>query len=143
MDDSLEMIRIVNRKAQHYPVGKVTATQYDLLKKPLPLNKFDLIFTLLTLHHIDDTALILKKFSDILLPDGILIIIDLEKEDGSFHDGPFSGHLGFDKYDLESKLRNYSLNPVDYRHVHTITKKVNLSITKEYPLFMSISKKNN
>ena len=47
--------------------------------------RFDLVYTLMTLHHIPDTAKILGSFQALLQPGGVLCIADLDKEDGSFH----------------------------------------------------------
>lgn len=143
MDESSEMIRFAKKKAKLFPKGKVDAIQYDLLKDPIPEKRFDIIFTLLTMHHIDDTSAILNKFKEILKPDGLVVIIDLEKEDGSFHDSNFDGHLGFDREVLETLLLKHGLEPIEYRRVYTILKRKGEVDEKEYPLFMSVSEKMN
>ena len=89
MDQSIEMIKIASYKASKEKESKVSAVQYDLLQEKLPTDRFDLIVTLLTMHHIKDTSAILHKFNQLLNSDGILAIIDLEKEDGSFHEFDF------------------------------------------------------
>lgn len=141
MDESSEMIRLANEKAKAYPDGKVEAIQYDLLKDPLPKKRFDIIFTLLTMHHIHDTSSILNKFNKILKPGGVLVIIDLEKEDGTFHVGNFDGHLGFEREDIETQLNEHALNPIAYKTVYTIVKRKGEEGERGYPLFMSVSEK--
>ena len=141
MDQSIEMIKIASYKASKEKKSKVKALQYDLLEEKLPSERFDFIFTLLTMHHIKDTSAILKKFNQLLNPDGILAIIDLEKEDGSFHEFDFDGHLGFEKEDLENSLNEHGLTPFDYFQVYSISKDKSDGSKKEYPVFLSLAKK--
>lgn len=143
MDESVEMTKVASYKASKMESTTVNAIQYDLLKDPLPTQKFDIIFTLLTMHHIDDTNAILNKFNEILNPGGLLLLIDLEKEDGSFHDGDFNGHLGFDRDDLNAQLYDHAFNPIDHLHAYSIVKTLEDGSSKEYPLFLSVSQKLN
>ena len=70
----------------------------DLSTDPLPAERFDLTYSLMTLHHIDDAKDILKKFHALLEPSGLLCVADLDKEDGTFHtDGTTDVHLGFER----------------------------------------------
>jgi len=140
MDQSSEMIKIAKKK-QSPSFKKITALQYDLLTDPLPNEKYDFIVTLLTMHHIEDTETILRKFNTLLNDGGILAIIDLEKEDGSFHDYDFDGHLGFEKKKLETQLKEAGLKPSDYFTIYTIRKESRQTDSKEYPLFISIAEK--
>lgn len=141
MDESLEMTKGAQLKAGKIESKKVNAIQYDLLNDPIPKQKIDLIFTLLTMHHIKDTDAILLKFNEILKPGGLLLIIDLVKEDGNFHDGDFDGHKGFDREILEARLLEHSFLIVDYLNVYTIVKSLEDGRTIDYPLFLSISQK--
>jgi 2-polyprenyl-3-methyl-5-hydroxy-6-metoxy-1,4-benzoquinol methylase len=61
--------------------------------------KFDVIYTLMTLHHIKDIEKVIKKFSSMLKKNGILFIGDLEKEEGDFHkqENNHDVHFGFDE----------------------------------------------
>lgn len=143
MDESIEMTNLAKQKALKFEKGRVEAVQIDLMNDVLPEKRFDIIFTLLTMHHIPNTDGILEKFYDVLNPGGILAIIDLEKEDGSFHDGDFDGHLGFNKANLEDHLKNNGLKAQDYMEIYRITKKLENGVERDYPLFLSISKKPN
>lgn len=140
MDESGEMIKIAAEKAKKNSTKKIKAIQYDLLTDPLPSEKYDFIVSLLTMHHIKDTKEILMKFRDLLTDDGVLAIIDLEKEDGSFHEYDFDGHLGFEKKELEDQLKEVGLKPFDYFTIYTITKTTEYGDDKNYPLFASLSK---
>jgi len=74
--------------------------------------------TLMTLHHIPDTAKILASFYSLLQPGGVLCICDLDKEDGSFHshEDAFDGHNGFDRKELGKELEKsrFQQSPLYY-----------------------------
>lgn len=138
MDVSLEMTRVANTKISNSLRDRVEAIQIDLIKDKLPEQRYDLIFSLLTFHHIDDTEKILEKLHKLLIPGGILAIIDLEKEDGSFHTGEFHGHLGFEENKLTAQLIKSNFSPEQYSTIYSVTKENG----KSYPLFLSLSQKS-
>ncbi len=65
---------------------------------------FDLIVTVLTLHHVDDPKSVLAAFHHLLEAGGHLCVVDLDAEDGSFHGDGFGGHHGFDRSELKADL---------------------------------------
>jgi len=140
MDDSAEMTKVARQKIIDQKVTNLIAVHGDLLEGPLRNERFDFIFIVLTLHHIGDVEELLRKFHNLLSPKGQLAIIDLEKEDGSFHDGPFHGHKGFERTDLESKLRGVGFVPDHYEICYQIEKETEGSITK-YPVFLMVAEK--
>lgn len=140
MDESQSMIDIAIEKCAANNVSHFKPLKYDLLKQPLPEYKFDLIFILLTLHHIQDTNLILQKFHDLLKPNGYLAIIDLEKEDGSFHEQNNHFHNGFERAELESKLVQTGLRPITYGVCYELERDYD-DVKQKYPLFLLVSQK--
>ncbi len=139
MDESVAMTEITQNKIKQKGLKNWQAITYDLLRQPLPGARYDLIYTMLTLHHIADTAAILQKFYQIALPGAKLCIIDLEKEDGSFHEGDFHGHKGFERQQLETILRQTGWQPANYSICYTITKPDEAGQSKEYPVFMLLA----
>ncbi len=141
MDVSEGMIGVAARKAKQMGYKHVDARVYDLLTMPLPSERFDVIFTLLTLHHIDDIPAILNKFSTLLTTGGKLVIIDLYKEDGTFHDGEFHGHHGFDTDALAKQIEETGLNVDRVEEAMNIYKDLPDGTKKAFPLFMLIAEK--
>ncbi len=139
MDESVAMTEITQNKIKQKGLKNWQAITYDLLRQPLPGARYDLIYTMLTLHHIADTAAILQKFYQIALPGAKLCIIDLKKEDGSFHEGDFHGHKGFERQQLETILRQTGWQPANYSICYTITKPDEAGQSKEYPVFMLLA----
>lgn len=104
MDSEKEMIKIVKEKVRKDDKNNIFPIQIDLMDKAYKGEKFDLIYTSLTLHHILDTERIIKIFYDLLNENGALCIIDLDKEDGSFHINHkhFNGYNGFEHRYIEN-----------------------------------------
>lgn len=140
MDESAWMIQEVDQKCEQAGIIHFHPVKYNLLEDERPHFKVDLIYSLMTLHHIDDVDKILKSFQAMLNPSGYLVLIDLETEDGSFHNHEFDGHLGFDRDELEHQMKEAGFTQIHYRVCHTI-KKERAGEIKEYPLFMMIGRK--
>ena len=104
MDSEKEMIKIIKEKLDRCEKNNVFPIQIDLMNESYKKEKFDLIYTSLTLHHIPDTEKIIKIFYNLLNENGMLCIIDLDKEDGSFHinQKDFNGHNGFEHRYMEN-----------------------------------------
>ncbi len=78
--------------------------------------RFDLVVSSMTMHHIADVGGLVKRFHDSLLSGGQLCIADLDREDGSFHDDPTGvQHNGFSRAEMESFLSSAGF--VDIRTV--------------------------
>jgi len=141
MDSSIEMTKAAQRKVEEQGIKSLHPVQYDIMTQQLPTSRYDLIFILQTLHHIDDTALFVQKSTQLLNPKGYLVIIDLVKEDGSFHEDEFHGHKGFVQPELELRLKEASITPIHYGICHVIEKELDDGSVKKYPLFMMVGRK--
>ncbi|MBD0323860.1 MAG: class I SAM-dependent methyltransferase [Aldersonia sp.] len=108
----------------------------DLASAAAPDEQFDLIVTVMTLHHIPDLDAVLKGFATLLPAGGHLCIVDLQSEDGSFHsnDPNFEGHHGFEQDSLTARLRAAGFSVPAWQHIHQIDKN---GVT--YPLFLAVS----
>ncbi|MCF6360174.1 MAG: class I SAM-dependent methyltransferase [Cyclobacteriaceae bacterium] len=141
MDSSIEMTKAAKRKVEEQGINTLHPIQYDMMTQGLPSTRYNLIFILQTLHHIEDTLGFVQKSAELLNPNGYLVIIDLVKEDGSFHEDEFHGHKGFVQAELEQKLKNSGLTVTHYGICHTIEKESEDGANKEYPLFMMVGRK--
>lgn len=139
MDESAEMTRVASEKCEAAQIKHFHPVQMNLLKDRYATEEpFDLIFILLTLHHIDDTDGMLKRFREHMASGAVLALIDLETEDGSFHDREFHGHLGFDRQELEEKLGRAGFKPFHYEVVYEIEKGEGKD-KRSYPLFLMLA----
>lgn len=139
-DSSAGMLEVLRGKIAASGARNMTPVKLDLLQDALPAQRFGLIYSLLTLHHIPDTQGILKAFSTLLEPGGYLCISDLDREDGSFHGEGFSGHNGFDRAELGAKAEQAGLTQVSFRTVHVMQKNAG-DKQGRYPMFLMIARK--
>lgn len=103
-DRSTGMREVMQEKIAAGALPDARVWALDLAAEPPPDEQFDLLLTVLTLHHIPDLAAVLAGFATLLVPGGHLCIVDLDKEDGSFHGADFDGHQGFERSALARDL---------------------------------------
>ena len=139
MDNSSEMVKVMNNKIKTSKVKNLKTLNFNLEKDELKDAKFDLIFNQMVLHHITDIENIITKFYNLLNPGGFLAIADLYIEDGSFHGVGFKGHKGFDPTELSSLLLKPGFGDISHRQCFVINKKISDTETKQFDVFMLIA----
>jgi len=125
-------------KIDAFGINNMRAAQLDLVSDPLPSDRYSLIYSLMTFHHIDDTDKILRDLFSLLVSPGYLCIADLDSEDGSFHGPGFTGHQGFDRNALESKVLQTGFSSVNFTTVFEITKGEKQT---RFPVFLMIARR--
>lgn len=140
VDTSVGMIDVLKNKITQQQVTNFKPMVTDLLEDAHHITNIDVIFTLMTLHHIHDLKKAFTEFHKILNPNGYVCIADLVEEDGTFHkpELKFDGHLGFNKEQLIDLLQDHGFLTTYYSTPHTIVK----DSGREYPLFLLIAKKS-
>jgi len=139
-DRSAGMLAVLSEKIAAAQVSHLVPWQLDLLTDPLPARRFDLIYSLMTLHHICDTRRILRCFHQLLLPGGYLCIADLDQEDGSFHKEPFEGHFGFDRQALARLTTAVGFEVLGFETVYEMVKIV-AEQQRSYPIFLMTARR--
>lgn len=137
-DISRGMLDATERKIAASGLDHLKAARLDLVNDPLPAERYDIIYLLLSLHHVEDTDRILRAFHDLLVPKGFLCVADMDPEDGSFHREAFAGHLGFDRQDLADRARRAGFEGVRVEDVLEITKERH-GVERQYPMFLMIA----
>ncbi|HEX2947843.1 MAG TPA: class I SAM-dependent methyltransferase [Clostridia bacterium] len=140
-DSSKGMLSVLNDKIVKYQITNMTTSNVDLTKQNEAFQSYDLIYTLMTLHHIMDVDNILNIFYKMLNQSGYLCIADLDEEDGSFHGDGFEGHNGFNKVDLEEKLKSIGFKIKHYQICFEVVKDLDGEKQKRYPLFVMVAQK--
>jgi predicted TPR repeat methyltransferase len=140
-DSSEGMLMEAQKKIRENNLDHFRTLRIDLEKKELH-EKFDVVYTLMTLHHIVDLDFIFHRFSNIIAEGGFLCIGDLEKEDGSFHSNmpEFDGHNGFERDKLERLLTIHGFSVLKFKDFFTIVKEKE-NEKRSYPLFLLFAQK--
>jgi len=136
MDNSPEMVKIINEKIKTTKVKTLKVLYFDLEHNDYNNGKFDFIFSQMVLHHVTNIETIIRKFKKLLNPGGHLAIADLYEEDGSFHGESFNGHKGFNLDYLSGLLIKNHFKNISHRSCFIIDRKISETEIKHYDVFL-------
>lgn len=139
-DSSAGMLEVLREKIAASGIHNMNPLRLDLATDPLLDQRFDIIYSMMTLHHIVDTRKVLADFYTLLDQPGKLFIADLDREDGSFHGAGFDGHNGFDQAELTADLEQAGFGQVRFSTVYEMVKEVG-GKPRSYPLFLMVAEK--
>ena len=103
-DSSAGMREVAERKIAASGARDMRVIDLDLMRDPLPADRYDFIFSMMTLHHVPDVPRVLAAFHSLLDAGAWLCIADLDAEDGSFHGPDVDVHHGFKRGEIGSRL---------------------------------------
>ncbi|HRD89403.1 MAG: class I SAM-dependent methyltransferase [Candidatus Accumulibacter sp.] len=139
-DSSSGMLATLQGKIAASGASNLRALRLDLVSDPLPPERFDLICSLMTFHHIADTARLLRDLYTLLDSPGHLCVADLDAEDGSFHGPGFTGHQGFARAALAREAQEAGFHDVGFSTVFHVAKPDSPGQT-DFPIFLMIARK--
>ncbi len=140
-DTSQGMLDVLREKIARAEVTNMHPVRLDLASDPLPAEQYDLTYSLMVLHHIQDAKDMLSKFHDLLRPNGILLVADLDQEDGSFHtDGSTDVHKGFARGELQQMAQQAGFGNISFTTVYEIKKQIG-NEEKVFPIFLMAAQK--
>lgn len=142
MDNSSEMIRVMNEKIVSNKVKNLKTLNFNLETDEYKDGKFDLIFTQMVLHHVIDIERITGRFFQLLNPGGYLAIADLYEEDGSFHGDGFTGHSGFSINSLSDILSKNHFKDISHKTCFVIDRKISETESKQFDVFIMVAKRD-
>jgi SAM-dependent methyltransferase len=128
------MIEQARRKIPAAEADRVEMLLLDPERMVIP-QRYDLIVSLMTLHHIPDAREIVKLLASSLTSGGILALADLDAEDGSFHGTEAEVHRGFDRQEIKGVMSNAGLEEIQDSTPWTMDKEAG-GVRREYPLFL-------
>lgn len=136
-DTSAGMREVMATKVADGRLPRSRVVDWDLGAESIPSidERFDLIVTVLTLHHVEDVDRVLGRFADLLAPGGRVAVADLDAEDGSFHGDGFTGHHGFERDDLVRRLVAAGLDEVTVSDCGVLERDEGT-----YPMFLAVAR---
>ncbi len=142
LDSSANMLTELQRKSADLGLSNLSFINADVDKADIPGGPYHLIFSNMTLHHVENSDALLKKIQDALKPGGILAITDLDLEDGSFHgDMPGVYHTGFKRGDVVSAFEKAGFVHCTVEDAHVVEKPGKNGGIKPYPMFLATGRK--
>jgi ubiquinone/menaquinone biosynthesis C-methylase UbiE len=142
-DNSSGMLEQVQKKSDFYGYQNVKIIKTDFITDDLPDERYDLILSMLVLHHVENINLLLSKFNQILNPGGMFCWIDLDQEDGTFHsDNTGIAHFGFSKERIEKLLQANGFI-FDFYTCELTYPKETVDGVRHFPIFVSIGRKHD
>jgi ubiquinone/menaquinone biosynthesis C-methylase UbiE len=139
-DTSQGMLTVLREKISAARADNMTPLELDLTTGPGPEGSYDLVCTLMALHHIPDIDGILARFHELLAPGGRLCVADLDAEDGSFHGPRADVHKGFDRQDLSARLLRCGFRNVRFSTPYEILRTTDHR-QERFPLFLAVASK--
>lgn len=140
-DTSAGMLAVAEEKIAAWGVNNISTRLMDLTAAPMPDERYDLIYSSMTLHHIPDTDAILQAFHTLLNPGGWLCIADLDQEDGSFHGIQVDVHHGFERDLLAEKAEHAGFSDIAFSTVFEIVKQTETG-ERAYPVFLLLARRS-
>ena len=141
VDTSEGMLSVLREKITRGQIANIIPIFADLSREKAVTGPFDLIYSIMTFHHIQDIPSLLAYFYELLNPGGHILIVDLDAEDGSFH-GPETQieHTGFDRQTLKDMLTAAGFANTADRTALTIPRETAAG-PREFPVFLITAKK--
>ena len=134
LDMSAAMLQVLDEKG----FANITPLQQDILAG-LP-GKYHAVVSCMALHHVADTAALLRAFAAALHSGGRIALVDLYQEDGSFHgDNQAKGvqHFGFAPKALQALAEQAGLMDIAFSEILRLQH----SNGRGYPLFLMTGRK--
>jgi ubiquinone/menaquinone biosynthesis C-methylase UbiE len=141
VDSSSGMLDVIKEKVKNQGLQNVRTQLVDFEQSGKVEGKFHLVVSCMTMHHLREPGVIFRPLYDLLLPGGCLGIIDLDKEDGLFHDdntGVF--HFGFDRAHVKRLLEKTGFREVRDITAATVVKNVTGKGERKFPVFLIVGK---
>ncbi len=140
-DLSEGMLKVFEEKIKKNGIENIKIFKKDVLNEDFPERDYDLVITSMTFHHLDNPEEALRKIKDYLKDGGYVAIIDLEKEDGTFHsDNTDVKHFGFEKDDVKNWFEKNGFKDIKVITAYSIKKERNGKV-KDYPVFLAVGQK--
>lgn len=132
VDTSSGMLEIFNQKTKGHK--HIKSVLIDLEQEDLS-EKFDLIVSSMAFHHLKDPGAMIVKLKGMLNDQGRIAIVDLVKEDGTFHpdnEGMGVRHFGFSEDEINQWAHTAGLQ-VSRQIINVVHKN-----GREYPQFLAV-----
>ena len=137
LDMSAAMLQVLSEKG----FANISTRQQDIFAG-LP-EQYHAIVSCMAMHHIADTAALLRAFAAALHSGGRIALVDLYQEDGSFHGDKAANvdkgvqHFGFEPGALQALAEQAGLMDIGFNEILRVQQRNG----RAYPLFLMTGRK--
>ncbi len=143
IDSSPGMLNVLDMKIKKQDITNVKTHLADITQGELPSGEYDLVVSSMTFHHIKDISLLLNAMAGVSRPSGQIAIIDLDPDDGKFHDtneGVF--HFGFDRSNMKKLLEEAGYDSIREKTAAIMKRVSPTGETRDFTIFLMTGKKS-
>jgi ubiquinone/menaquinone biosynthesis C-methylase UbiE len=141
-DSSHGMLDVLRFRIEERKLKNVKTEFIDLEKSVELKNKYHLVVSSMTLHHIEDIRYIIHEFYNCLLPKGYLCIADLDSDEGDFHrDKKGVAHFGFDRSEMRQLYIHGGFQDVRDVTAASVIKELSEGRSREFTVFLMIGRR--
>lgn len=136
-DTSPGMLEVLGEKLAGAGIQNIDRRLWNVETDPLPKERFDVIVSTMTFHHLREIPPVLKRFHGLLTPGGQIGIADLDCEAGDFHADPTGvWHFGFDRSHLVKQFEETGFRAVRVDTAYRLERPGAGGILKEFSFFV-------
>ena len=135
-DSSAGMRAVAERKITAANARDMCVVDLDLMRDAVPPARYDIVYSMMVLHHVPDVPRALAAFHAMLEPGGWLCHADLDAEDGSFHGPLVDVHHGFERTTLRTWLSAAGFRDIVIGDCGSVAHH-----ERSYPLFIATARK--
>lgn len=138
-DSSTGMLDVLRQKIASGDIQNMKAVRLDLEHDGIPSERYHMVVSCMTLHHIADVDRVMRAFHELLLPGGMLCLADLDTEPGIFHTAEAAvsvHHHGFDRERLKRRLEEIGFQAARDVTSHVIRRPVEGGAERDFPVFL-------
>jgi len=143
-DNSAGMLDVLRKKIAEGSFDNMKAIRLDLEHGPCPADRYNMIVVGMAMHHIADLDRVLRAFHQMLAPDGVLCLADLDSEPGTFHGPEIAGsvhHNGFDRTQLKAQLAEVGFTRANDTTATSIRKPTATGKEEDFPVFLIVARR--
>ncbi len=142
VDSSAGMLEVLRHKCERKQLTQVETVE-GIVPEQLPDAQYDLIYSSMTMHHVEDVQGLLKTLADHLKPGGRIALADLDAEDGSFHrEATGVAHHGFARDTFANWMREAGFDNVQFSTAFTARRESDDGSMCDFPIFLVVAIKS-
>lgn len=143
VDTSEAMLARFEQKAKELELDHVHSLKVDLDQGADIPGRYDMVVSSMVFHHIENIESVMVRLYDVLKPNGILCVADLDLDGGLFHEDPTGVfHDGFDRSDFARLLKKAGFGEVHMEQATEVVRPQEDGSERRFSIFMATGQRS-